>query len=32
MAKKISQEVYGFLGNLISIGNGKFSLLLREQS
>ena len=32
MAKKIPQEVYGFLGNLIWIGNGKFSLLLIEYS
>ena len=31
-AKKISQKVYGCLHNLISIGNRKFSLLLREYS
>ena len=31
-AKKISQKCYGFFVNLIWIGNGKFSLLLREHS
>ena len=31
-AKKILQKVYGFLDNLISIGKGKFSLLLQEYS
>ena len=30
--KEISQKIYGFLDNLISIGNGKFSLLLRANS
>ena len=28
--KKMQQKVYGFLDNLIRIGTGKFSLLLRE--
>ena len=32
MPKKIPEKVYGFLDNLIWIGNGKFSLLLREYS
>ena len=32
MQKKMQQKVYGFLDNLIWIGNGKFSLLLREYS
>ena len=32
MQKKILQKIYGFLDNLIWIGNGKFSLLLREYS
>ena len=31
-AKKIPQKIYGFLDNLIWIGKGKFSLLLREYS
>ena len=31
-AKQILQKRCGFLDNLISIGNGKFSLLLREYS
>ena len=32
IAKKIPEKIYGFLDNLIWIGNGKFSLLLREYS
>ena len=32
MQKKMQQKVYGFLDNLIWIGNSKFSLLLREYS
>ena len=32
IAKKIPEKIYGFLDNLIWIGNGKFSLLLREKS
>ena len=31
-AKKMQQKIDGFLDNLIWIGNGKFSLLLREYS
>ena len=31
-AKQIWQKRYGFLDNLIRIGNGKFSILLREYS
>ena len=31
-AKKMQQKINGFLDNLIWIGNGKFSLLLREYS
>ena len=30
--KKLSENIYGFLDNLIWIGNGKFSLLLWEYS
>ena len=30
--KKIQQKVYGLVDHLISIGNRKFSLLLREYS
>ena len=30
IAKKMPEKVYGFLDNFIWIGNGKFSLLLRE--
>ena len=30
IAKQIPPKLYGVLDNLISIGNGKFSLLLRE--
>ena len=30
--KKMQQKTYGFLDSLIWIGNGKFSLLLREFS
>ena len=30
--RKIEEKVYGFLDNLIWIGNGKFSLFLREYS
>ena len=30
--KKMQEKNYGFLDNLIWIGNGKFSLLLREYS
>ena len=29
-AKKMQQKIYGFIDNLISIGNVKFSVLLRE--
>ena len=32
IATKIQEKTYGVLDNLISIGNGKFSLLLREYS
>ena len=32
MKKKLRQKFYGFLDNLIWIGHGKFSLLLREYS
>ena len=32
MQKKMQEKVYGFLDNLVWIGNGKFSLLLREYS
>ena len=31
-AKKLPQNIDGFLDNLISDGNGKFSLLIREYS
>ena len=31
-ATKIKEKTNGVLDNLISIGNGKFSLLLREYS
>ena len=31
-AKELQQKLYGFLDNLIWIGNGKLSLLLREYS
>ena len=30
--KQMQQKIYGFLDNLIWIGHGKFSLLLREYS
>ena len=30
IAKKMPEKNYEFFDNLISIGNGKFSLLLRE--
>ena len=30
--KKKAENVYGFLDNLIWIGNGKFSLLVQEYS
>ena len=30
--KKTLQKIFGFLDNCIWIGNGKFSLLLREYS
>ena len=32
MQKKMQQKIYGFLDNLIWIGYGKLSLLLREYS
>ena len=32
MQKKMQEKIYGFLDNLVWIGNGKFSLLLREYS
>ena len=31
-AKNRSQKVYGFFDNVIRVGNGKLSLLLREYS
>ena len=31
-AKKMQQKIPGFLDNLIGIGNGKFSLLVRQFS
>ena len=30
--KKIEERIYGFLDNLIWIGNGKFFLVLQEYS
>ena len=30
--KKNFEKIYGFLDNLIWVGNGKYSLLLREYS
>ena len=30
--KKKPQKIYGFSDNLIEVGNGKFSLLIREYS
>ena len=32
MQKKMQEKIYGFLDNLVWIGNGKFSLLLWEYS
>ena len=32
MQKKMEHKIYGFLDNLIWIGDGKLSLLLREYS
>ena len=31
-AKKVQQNIDGFSDNLIKVGNGKFSLLIREYS